>query len=339
MYAIAKLPDEERRTIFRNTATKMLLNEAMVEKDFWLCVILDYLFHHSFYHNSFIFKGGTSLSKGFHLINRFSEDVDLILDWRILGYGEDEPWLLRSNTKQDIFNKEINFRAEEFIRNKLFPDLLVGLSERLDMHVDLKIDEMEHQNINFAYPHIFKSEAILQNIRLEIGPLAAWTPARDITIVPYIVEQYPNTFSGVDTKILTVNPERTFWEKATILHQEACRPETLIMPSRYSRHYYDLYCMAQSDYKNEAFNKVDLLKKVVEFKMKFYPRKWARYDLAKLGTLKLYPPVHSLEILKADYKRMEDMFYGTYPKFAVMMDGIKELEIEINNLITNDMTF
>jgi hypothetical protein len=70
-----------------------------------------------------------------------------------------------------------------------------------------------------------------------------------------------------------------------------------------------------------------------------YPRKWARYDLAKLGTLKLYPPVHSLEILKADYQRMEDMFYGTYPKFAVMMDGIKELEIEINNLITNDMTF
>ena len=76
--------------------------------------MLDYLFHRSPWKDSITFKGGTSLSKAFHLISRFSEDIDLILDWRVLGYKKDEPWEKRSNTKQDIFNKEANTRAEFF---------------------------------------------------------------------------------------------------------------------------------------------------------------------------------------------------------------------------------
>lgn len=90
------------------------MNEVIVEKDFWVCWTLDYLFHKCKWQNNMAFKGGTSLSKSYDLIKRFSEDIDLILDWRILGYGIIEPWQERSNTKQDAFNKEANKRTEDF---------------------------------------------------------------------------------------------------------------------------------------------------------------------------------------------------------------------------------
>lgn len=332
MYKVARLDDAERQTLFRNTAGKMKLNEAVVEKDFWVCILLDYLFHHYSYKDTFTFKGGTSLSKGYGLIKRFSEDIDLILDWRVLGYSKEEPWLSRSNIKQEMFNREINLNAERFIIDKLLPDLRNGFSAMLNRPVDLEIDNEEHQSINFNYPHTFSSEYILQAVKLEIGPLAAWTPAKEVKILSYAAEQYHKIFTTAATNILTVTPERTFWEKATILHQEANRPVGSAMPSRYSRHYYDMYCIAQSHYKNEALVNVDLLRRVAEFKMKFYPRKWVKYEEAAPGTLKLYPAEYSLKILRMDYAKMADMFYGAYPDFDEMMASIKLLEDEINNL-------
>lgn len=101
MRNVARLPDNDRGELFRNTADKMGLNDAIVEKDFWVCFTLDHLFHRCPWKDAITFKGGTSLSKAFNLISRFSEDIDLILDWRVLGYGKDEPWEKRSNTKQD----------------------------------------------------------------------------------------------------------------------------------------------------------------------------------------------------------------------------------------------
>ncbi len=112
-----------------------------------------------------------------------------------------------------------------------------------------------------------------------------------VNIVPYAAERkYPKLFKQKEVSVLTVAPERTFWEKATILHHEANRPEHLLMPQRYSRHYYDLYCMAKSPIKEKAFEQLDLLQKVVDFEMKFYPRGWARYPEAVPATLKLLPP-------------------------------------------------
>lgn len=98
MYDLAKLKDKDRELIFRNTANKKKVNEAIIEKDFWVVLVLDYLFNKSKYKDAFTFKGGTSLSKGYSLIRRFSEDVDLILDWTIFGIPEDEPYEERSKT-------------------------------------------------------------------------------------------------------------------------------------------------------------------------------------------------------------------------------------------------
>lgn len=125
MRNIAQLSESERSELFRNTASKMGLNDAIVEKDFWVCYTLDYLFHRCQWKKSITFKGGTSLSKAFNLIRRFSEDIDLILDWRVLGYGMNEPWENRSKTKQDIFNKEANKRAEDFLREQFCPTTIL----------------------------------------------------------------------------------------------------------------------------------------------------------------------------------------------------------------------
>ena len=128
MRNVARLTENDRRELFRNTADKMGLNDAIVEKDFWVCFTLDYLFHRSPWKDVITFKGGTSLSKAFNLISRFSEDIDLILDWRILGYGKDEPWEKRSNTKQDAFNKEANARAEAFLAEQFCPKIKAEIS-------------------------------------------------------------------------------------------------------------------------------------------------------------------------------------------------------------------
>jgi len=301
MRKIACLPDDDRRELFRNTADKMGLNDAIVEKDFWVCFTLDYLFHRCPWKDSITFKGGTSLSKAFNLISRFSEDIDLILDWRVLGYGKLEPWEKRSNTKQDAFNKEANNRAEIFLAEQFCPTIKKELSLELRCDANIYIDENDKQTVIFAYPNLFTNPSTLQVIRLEIGALAAWTPAKLASIEPYTAVYYPKIFEQKNTEILTVSPERTFWEKATILHHEANRPEHLDMPQRYSRHYYDLYRMAQTPVKDVAFSHINLLKTVVDFKMKFYPRAWAKYPEAIPGTLKLIPPEYRFPALISDY--------------------------------------
>ena len=332
MKNIARLSDEERRELFRNTADKTGLNDAIVEKDFWVCFTLDYLFHRSPWKKVITFKGGTSLSKAFNLINRFSEDIDLILDWQVLGYGKYEPWEQRSKTKQDMFNKEANVKAENFLADTLCPEMRDALSSELGQPARVYIDSNDAQTVLFAYPSLFESTSTLRVIRLEIGALAAWTPAKEVEIESYAASCYPSVFEQAKTSVLTVLTERTFWEKATILHHEANRPQNSDMPMRYSRHYYDLFRMANSSVKDSAFNNLALLNRVVEFKMKFYPRGWADYPNAKPGTLKLVPPDFRLSALEADYEKMSDMLYGDIPTFDEVMKRISALETEINSL-------
>ena len=155
MIEIARLPADDRRELFHNTAAKTGLHDAIVEKDFWVCLTLDYLFHRSPWKKAVTFKGGTSLSKGYHLISRFSEDIDLILDWRVLGYGVNEPWEKRSNTKQDAFNKEANRKAEVFLAETFCPQIREGLSAELGLPANLYIDEEDKQTVIFAYPNLF----------------------------------------------------------------------------------------------------------------------------------------------------------------------------------------
>lgn len=332
MRKIAKLNEKDRKALFHNTAAKMGMTDAIIEKDFWVCFMLDYLFHRCKWKDNIAFKGGTSLSKSFRLIERFSEDIDLILDWRVIGYEKDEPWRERSNTKQDIFNKEANKRTEEFLKDCFLPKVLSDLETELATPINCYIEKDDPQTVVFAYNRSFEDRSILPVIRLEIGALAAWTPAEEKAITPYAAEQYPQLFKQASTNILTVLPERTFWEKVTILHREANRPDDKPFPTRYSRHYYDLYCMYNSPVKDRAFVDLELLDRVVKFKEKFYRCPWAKYDEAKAGTMKLMPPEYNLKALEEDYKHMQNMIFGNKPSFYEIIATIKQLETEINTL-------
>lgn len=329
MYKIAI--NDEREALFINTAAKMGIDAAIVEKDFWVCLTLDYLFHHSKWKSAFAFKGGTSLSKVYNLIERFSEDIDLILDWRVIGYEKNEPWENRSNTKQQIFIDDSRDRLFKFLADDFLPGFKSDMEKLLEQELHIFITKEDAGTVNFEYPSFFKNDSILRVIRLEIGALAAWSPTQKATVAPYVADFYPQVFEQKETEIITTTAARTFWEKATILHQEALRPEGSLIPARYSRHYYDIYCMANSKVKEDALNLPELLTQVAEFKQKFYPRGWAKYELARVGTLKLYPAEHSIPEIRKDYAKMRNMIYGEYPDFDTILDSIKHLEEEINS--------
>lgn len=328
----SSLSHEDLKILIQNTAKKKKIQETVVEKDYWVCFVLDYLFHQCKWKDVFTFKGGTSLSKCFSLIHRFSEDIDLILDWRLLGYDKEEPWLDRSKTKQERFNKGAGEKTKEFLEKEFIQEMEKDFTKLLGDNFEIDIDEKDPQTILFYYPKVFASSYLSETIRMEIGSLAAWTPWELSWIEPYIATEYPQVFKGQKVQVRVVSPERTFWEKATILHHEANRPKESKLPDHYARHYYDVYCMAKSDYKEKAFDAIHLLKKVAEFKQKFYPRAWAKYEEATKDHIRLVPDPYRQEELKADYGEMEEMFMGKIPDFEEVMETIEILEEEIHKL-------
>ena len=333
MRNVAKSSDENLKALFSNVAPQAGLSPAIIEKDFWVCWMLDYLFNRSPWTRQLAFKGGTSLSKAYGLIKRFSEDIDLIIDWRLLGYGLKEPWEPRSNTQQDIFNVKANERCAAFLKDTFVPRLKSDLEKELGRTLDLAMDEHDPNTVVFRYPCAFRDASILREIRLESGALAAWTPAANHAIRPFAADWYPKLFKSAETQVYTVEPERTFWEKVTILHREALRtPERGPMQPRYSRHYYDLWCMMRQGTKDSAIRNLDLLDEVVSFKRKFYRCSWAHYERATRGEIQLMPPEHSIKVLTDDYRHMQNMIFGDKPSFEEILDCIGKLEAEIHAL-------
>lgn len=334
MITIAKSSDIEREVLFSNSANRAgISNPAIVEKDFWVCFTLDYLFHKSPWPQSFIFKGGTSLSKAYHAIERFSEDIDLIMDWRLLGYDINEPWEYRSKNQQDKFNKTAVAKASAFLTDTFAPQMEKDIRNIIGRNVEVRMDpdDKEQCTVNFYYPHVFDTTYLRQEIRLEIGPLAEWVPSHSVAITSMVAEQFPMVFNQLSTVVSTVDVERTFWEKVTILHKTACSYEQKGIPSRYARHYYDLYQMCHSNMKEKAFSRKELLEQDVKFKLKFYYAKNASYETAKFGTLRLVPDSAAINDLIADYDHMKDMIYGEKPEFNEILKTISELEDEINS--------
>lgn len=332
MIDIARLPQRDRAELFLIAARSMAVPPAIVEKDFWVCYVLDYLFHRSQFGAHLVFKGGTSLSKCYHLINRFSEDIDLILDWREIGYTLDEPWKERSINKQNAFKLDTIKRTDDYLAHKFVPALLIGLTSELGYAVKVYPARVE-ETVIVEYPKEYEMSATLDVIRLEIGPLAAWTPTEDVSIQSYLAQQRQVLFKAPTFNVRTAKPERTFWEKATILHQEANRPEDQLMLSRYSRHYYDMHQLTHSPVKQIALEDIALLDRVVAFKEKFYRTPWARLSEAKPGSMRLVPPAYRINELSKDYAAMQQMLIGEIPSLDVIIDSLKSLEAEINGLL------
>ncbi|PTD31768.1 nucleotidyl transferase AbiEii/AbiGii toxin family protein [Mycoplasma leachii] len=322
-----KTNSELRALIIRTANTKRIPN-AVVEKDYWVSFLLDYIFSESKWSNSFTFKGGTSLSKCFNLIERFSEDIDLILDWKLFGYESNELYIERTKKGQNKFNNELNEKVVAFLKDELLKELNEKLKE---YNLEFWIDPEDPNSILCDYPKIFQSDYLSKKIRLEIGCLGKWTPAEDVKIKPLISEVYPDVFKQ-SAIIRTISPERTFWEKTLILHSVCNKSEEKPLNTRYARHYYDLYCLYNSIYKKKALDDINLLLDATQFKKKFYWSKSANYDdVLENKNLKLIPDEFRIEQVKKDYVDMENMFYGHIPSIEQIFETLKKLEVEIND--------
>lgn len=327
--------NEEQKLIINNTAEKLRLSNAIIEKDYWVCFVLDYLFSKFKYKDYIYFKGGTSLSKVHNLIYRFSEDVDIALDWTILGFTKKEPYFNRSKRQQELFNKKINILTSEFISEKCLPFLNLDFTDLLGDNFELYIDPLDSQTICFQYPQMFSDNSILQIIRIEIGALAEVVPTSESTLSSYIAQTYPSIIGNSDITVKTVQPIRTFYEKLLILHREANRINEQY-PQRYSRHFYDVYQMINSFVREESFEYLNLLSDVIEFNKRFYPYRWANYDSIYEGELKLIPSESALLFFETDYQNMKNMIFQNPPKFEEIIQRLKDFQTEMNIKIIDE---
>lgn len=331
MDKVAALTDQQRSELFEQTANVKGVHPAIIEKDFWVCWVLQKLFASDRLADQLVFKGGTSLSKVYRLIDRFSEDIDLVLNWGLLGYGSggQDPWEEQpSGSRQHKFNMEFNRRAQEYINQTLSPLLADLLASGPD--ITPVVSDTEEQVVDIRYPAAFDLASLRPMVKLEIGPLASWVPSTKHIIQPYAAEEFGQVFDDLNCPVVAITAERTFWEKATILHQQAHR--TKPMTPGYSRHYYDVFHLAASPVKDNALRDLQLLADVVQFKQRFYRCPWAKYEDAKPSTFRLLPSLESSKELMNDYRSMHEMFFKTPPAWKEIMASLSRLESEINSI-------
>lgn len=338
---VARLAPQDRADVFNEAGAKRGLASAIIEKDFWVCWTLKRLFTLPGDNPSLVFKGGTSLSKAYGVIRRFSEDIDLSFDRRDLGFGgERDPEAAPSKKKAELLLKSLSAEVQGHIDAVLLPRLkkaiaaVLGSDERAWA---LGKDAKDEQTVIFRYsPGLARDvtgETTYINpvVRLELGARGDAWPTERRSIQPYAAEEIPHLFRLPATDVTVLAAERTFWEKATLLHAEYHRPAEKAMTAPLSRHYYDLALLADTPYGERALGDVKLLDRVAKHKALFFPSKWAQYESARVGTLRLVPPEDRLKGLSADYEKLKLMIFDDPPPFAAIIARLRALERRINS--------
>ena len=321
-------PDAERRAVFIEAAAVAGIRQDMIEKDFWVSWVLNRIFNDEQLARIFLFKGGTSLSKSFHCIRRFSEDIDLLLDLREVSDVGESFDKERSRNALNTFKSKTNKRTTAYIENRLIP----RLSSLLAPYCSVAQEPGEPNNLNVKFPGVFASLGYIRSdIKLEIGAFAEGTPFVQAKVRSYVSEQFPQIVETT-VDVPTVSVERTFWEKVTILHYLNFLPDESVTPMRHSRHYYDIFMLAESKYRKQIYAASNLLTGIIAFDRKFYQKRGVDYDAMGLSTLKLLPPPHRADDLAKDYQQMQDMIFGDKPTWNELMQSLAALEKELHAL-------
>jgi hypothetical protein len=330
------MPADERAELFAETADRKGLSEAIIEKDFWVCWVLKQLFSIEALSGRLLFKGGTSLSKIFHAINRFSEDIDLAVDYAALGFtGERDPRQDGiSKTKRAVILAEMMVECQRYIGGEFLDALKTRCREVLGTNDawSLDVSEQDPNVVRFRYPAAIAKglDYVIPQVVLELGTHAEFVPHDRFTIRSFAGEEFPQVVTAGEVAVMALLAKRTFWEKATILHAEYYRPPEKAIPDRYSRHYYDVSMLAHRPIRSEALSDTTLLAQVVRHKETFYPSGWAQYKLAHPGSFRLVPREERIAALQRDYRNMGVMIFGEPPAFDSIMETLATLEQEIN---------
>jgi len=342
MDELAKLSAADRRDLFTASAAKRGFNVIIIEKDFWACWVLKQLFGLHDPSAGLVFKGGTSLSKVWGVIDRFSEDVDLSFDRSDLGFGGDsDPAKAGSTKKRDRQLEELSAACGAMIRDQFVPRLneafpiVLGSAAGSDWR--LEIDPDDEQSVLFHYPASAPRDpgneaAYLRPfVKLELGARGEHWPSEEAEIRPFAAEDFPTAFRSPAGRVKVVSAERTFWEKATILHSWYHAGPDRPLRDRQSRHFYDVFKLFQSPLGKKAVADLELLQSVARHKSVFFASAWARYDLAVHGTLRLVPPDFRLPELERDYAFMRsEMIFGDAPTLPQIIEVLREIERQVN---------
>lgn len=337
MDAFLGMSTEDQRAAYAQAESNTRLPAASIEKDLWVCWTLRELFALPEIGPHLTFKGGTSLSKAWALIERFSEDIDVVIDRDFLGFGgTHSPELAPSRKKQRQWLEELRAASQNAIRNSLHPALRLRIAEKLPHEAEWRLeadpDDPDAQTLLFSYPSVYGGASyVAPRVKIELGSRSDTDPAENPEIEPYVASVFPDLLQSYRFSVRVVAARRTFWEKAMLLHEETYRPADRRRGERLSRHYYDLYCLIQRGVADQAIADQGLFEKVAAHREVFFRYTWMDYATLRPGRLRLLPESGRREAWQRDYAAMrETMFFGEAPEFDEILSVVGEFERRFN---------
>jgi len=316
------LSKEEQVELFTQIGVRTNLPPQAAEKDAWVTLMLRMIFT-SDLTKHFIFKGGTSLSKAFNLIQRFSEDIDLGVDRKYLGFEGDL-------TKGQI--RKLRRACHSFVSTELSETLQRQLIEySIDPSLyeiiieNTEVSDQDPETVKVNYQSVFNEVPYLpQRILIEVSARSLIEPNQEVNIKSIIDEHYPETdFIELEFAVNATNPQKTFLEKLILLHEEFQKPTEKIRYLRMSRHFYDIGQILTSEFGQSALKNTNLFKSIIAHRRILTPMKTTDYDSLSLESLNIIPPNEHLENYRSDYKEMQNsMIHGDSMEFDVLLDSI-----------------
>ncbi len=342
---IISASDADRRDLFVSAARRLGTAEQNVEKDFWVCWILDILFHGLPDGGPrLLFKGGTSLSKAFGLTNRFSEDIDITAFREDLGMpGSLEELEGLSGKKRKAQLEAIMQASQEYVRDVLHPQLQAVSAESAraagqpsrSVSVEVDEDDPDGQTLIFRYPSVViaRDEYVRPSVRIECGARSAVNPHVACSVEAYIASDVRD-LNLVVQDIRTIEPKRTFWDKVLTLHGfrrwHDKRGELIREGQRVTRHYYDIHSLVHSKAGALAEADLALATDCARHARVFFHRPDMDLASAVPGSFSLIPTPGMMDGLREDYTRMAGMIIGIVPSFEDVMASITDLEHRLN---------
>lgn len=335
-------PLAERKVMIQRVVSERNIDEASAEKDWWVTAVLYALFHTSV-SEYLLFKGGTSLSKGWDIINRFSEDIDLALDRSFFLKVRGEKC---ANCTSNTQIHHLREKGQDFILGNLKEELtnklgemglkgiaVVGENELTDENGEpVRLDHDKDPSVILVrYPSLYAGNEsyATPEVKIEISVLSMAEPFEMKLISSLISQAFAKDRITVDDdytmQIKTVSPARTFLEKAFLLCEEfqKDKPRT----RRMTRHFYDLEKLMRTEYAEKALNDAELYKEIVAHREKFYHVGYVDYAKELPSAITILPPEEFRSNYESDYKEMQRSFiYADSLSFEELMTKINELQ-------------
>ena len=341
MTGFATLPAAERRLVIDQVAARQGVVPVIVEKDFWVCWVLARIFATAAMGPHVVFKGGTSLSKVFGVIDRFSEDIDLSVAPASLGFTEAELNEAPSATQRRRRMDALATRCSACVQEQFQPALETAIVEALSRSsaaatwLRFEMDAVAGTpNLWFIYPSVLPQPGgyVAKQVKLEMGALTNQQPRGPYSISPLLAQTLGPAYPDFDVEVVALDLARTFWEKATILHAEFHRPAEQPLRDRFARHYADFAALWRHSSRAQALARRDVLNDVVQHKSRFFASAWANYQTAQPGSFRLVPPEHRRAELAQDYATMQPMFLREPPSFEELLNQLAEAEAVLNTM-------